>query len=347
MVGTFDEVRFPEEFSFDSSVSLGYRNAAHKSSDGSDYSIQFHGHPLRKYEVRLSGRTRAELRELYSFYMARNGGVNGFRLKDPTDFTSSLDGVSAHSRYDQVMAFSFSTSTMPEYPTYSPLIYQLVKHYADAGGFYKRIITKPVSGTTMEAANGGTYTKFTVDTATGLVTQDDYNEGYLITAGFEFDVPVIFSPETDRIMQAALKGDNSSDVMITLHEIPILHALKQSGSKVYPVQDEHDAGGYKNLGAIYDSVYVTGAEARVWAMTPMVNSLKVYIDDPSLYPPGGPHLILINQSTTRTMEVCNKNTGAAIDTIYAAPATSNSRATLMFVVYENAYIWISSSRTGA
>jgi uncharacterized protein (TIGR02217 family) len=75
-----------------------------------------------------------------------------------------------------------------------------VKRYGAPSRVYVREISAPVAGTVLVAVNGVATTNFTVNTSTGVVTFNAGSipaNGAVVTAGFEFDVPVRF--DTDEI----------------------------------------------------------------------------------------------------------------------------------------------------
>jgi len=77
--------------------------------------------------------------------------------------------------------------------------FPLVKTYWDAAGSYERRVTKPVAASVKVAINAVALTQadFSVD-GEGVVTLNDAAaDGALVTAGFQFDVPVRF--DTDRL----------------------------------------------------------------------------------------------------------------------------------------------------
>ncbi len=79
-------------------------------------------------------------------------------------------------------------------------VFQLAKTYSDAGGSARREIAKPVAGTVRLGLNGVELANsaFLVEAATGRVTLAvPPATGQMLTAGFEFDVPVRF--DTDRL----------------------------------------------------------------------------------------------------------------------------------------------------
>ena len=81
----------------------------------------------------------------------------------------------------------------------------LSKAYASGDAVYARPVAKPVAGSVLVAVDGVALeegTDFSVDVMTGVVSVFAApSAGVLVTAGFEFDVPVRF--DTDRIQTSA------------------------------------------------------------------------------------------------------------------------------------------------
>jgi uncharacterized protein (TIGR02217 family) len=77
--------------------------------------------------------------------------------------------------------------------------FQLVKRYESGSQAWVRRIVKPVAGTVRAALAGvEQLSGWSANATTGIVTFDTAPaSGVLITAGFEFDVPVRF--DTDRL----------------------------------------------------------------------------------------------------------------------------------------------------
>lgn len=77
--------------------------------------------------------------------------------------------------------------------------FQLIKLYQSGAQSWSRTIRKPVAGTTVIALNAvGQASGWSVDTATGIVTcTATPGVGVIVTAGFEYDVPVRF--DTDEL----------------------------------------------------------------------------------------------------------------------------------------------------
>ena len=134
--------------------------------------------------------------ELIAFFEARLGRMHGFRFRDPVDWKSCAPSE-AVSAMDQPLGTGDGETAE----------FQLVKRY----GTWDRAITKPVEGAVLIAIDGATTTAFEVDWTTGVVTFDAAPvDGAVLTAGFEFDVPVRF--DADRL-EVALEGHDAARVV--------------------------------------------------------------------------------------------------------------------------------------
>ena len=112
---------------------------------------------------------------ILDFFMARRGRTHTFRFKDWTDFEATVvqlgigDGANAD--------------------------FQLIKTYADAASTYTRVITRPIETSINIFIDGvlqTVTTDYTVD-ALGLITFVSAPlAAEVVTATFEFDVPVRF-----------------------------------------------------------------------------------------------------------------------------------------------------------
>ena len=96
-------------------------------------------------------------------------------------------------------------------------LFPLTKTYADAGGATVRRIEKPVEGSIVTAVDGLALdpTDFAVDPTTGLVTiaaAATPGPGAVVTAGYEFDIPVRFDTDRIEISLAAFRAGSVPSV---------------------------------------------------------------------------------------------------------------------------------------
>ena len=203
----FHEVRFPAPLSVGSSGGPERRTEIVTLNNGFEERNSPWAHSRRRYDAGLGVRSLDDLAELVAFFEARHGQLHGFRWKDWTDYKSCAPSA-LPSAQDQTLGTGDGETR----------VFQLRKVYASGGQSYVRPILKPVAGTVRVAVAGTRVTEpaVEVDTATGRVELAAAPiAGSLVTAGFEFDVPVRFA--TDRI-SASLAGFAAGEVP----SIPVL-----------------------------------------------------------------------------------------------------------------------------
>ena len=184
----FHEVRFPDNISRGARGGPERRTQIVELASGAEERNASWANSRRRYDVAYGIRRADDLAAVVAFFEARNGRLHGFRFKDWADFKSCLP------------------SQMPG-PTNQPIgsgngaatQFQLAKRYTSGAQSWTRAITKPVVGTVAIALDGTPQASgWSVSTATGLITFTTAPAaGAVLTAGFEFDVPVRF--ETDAI----------------------------------------------------------------------------------------------------------------------------------------------------
>jgi uncharacterized protein (TIGR02217 family) len=158
--------------------------------------------PLRSYDARYGVRTMAELHEILSLYLAALGRLRGFRFKDWTDYRSKSPNL-APTATDQTIGVGDGSTAA----------FQLLKTYSFGGQSFIREIKKPIAGTVLVAVDGTPQTittDWTLDATTGVITFTGGNEpgsGAVITAGYEFHVPVRFDARMDQIAVRGPIGD--------------------------------------------------------------------------------------------------------------------------------------------
>jgi len=132
-----------------------------------------------EWNVSHGVKTQVQLDALIAFFRARRGKAIGFRFKDWSDYSAS----------NQVIGTGNAVKT----------VFQLVKSYTSGAVTVDRPIKKPVSGTVQVYKDGVLQVSgVSVNTTTGEVTFTSAPaNGVVITANFQFDVPVRF--DTDKL----------------------------------------------------------------------------------------------------------------------------------------------------
>ena len=202
----FHEVRFPGAISFGSSGGVERRTEIVTLVNGFEERNSPWSQSRRRYDAGIGVRSLDDLSEILRFFEARHGQLYGFRWKDWLDFKSCLPSETPQA-VDQVLTAGSD-----------PMVYQLTRTYSDGAGTYLREITKPVQGTVQVARDGVQLTEgtdFTVDPETGMVTLASAPPpAAIVTAGFEFDVPVRFDSDTIDVNLSAFEAGEIPSIPI-------------------------------------------------------------------------------------------------------------------------------------
>lgn len=192
----FLEVRFPSDISYGATGGPVY---------STDVVTMFSGHEQRnsnwknargKYNIASGVKTEDQWQSLISFFRACKGKAVGFRFKDWSDYQAKNQQLGV------------GDGETPEF--------QLAKAYTSGNTIVIRKITKPVAGTVKVYRNGqridhhhlrGSLDDYSVDYTTGIISfAEAPAANIIITADFEFDVPVRF--DTDEL-QLSMDNFNS------------------------------------------------------------------------------------------------------------------------------------------
>jgi uncharacterized protein (TIGR02217 family) len=185
----FDDVRFPLAISLGSTGGPERRTDVVTTASGREERNSRWANSRRKYNVGFGVKTVAQLQEVISFFEGRRGKLHAFRFRDLTDYKSCAANA-VPQRTDQVLGTG----------TGALATFQLLKRYGGPSREYVRVIAAPVVGSVVVAVNGVASVAFTLNAATGVVTFNAGSipaAGAVVTAGFQFDVPVRF--DTDEI----------------------------------------------------------------------------------------------------------------------------------------------------
>ena len=176
----FVEVAFPSDIAYGSSGGPEYSTDIVITHGGYEQRNINWAQSRAKYNVAHGIKTQAQLDTLIAFFRARKGRANGFRFKDWSDYRATAQAIGTGNGSNK--------------------IFQLVKAYTSGGITETRTITKPVSGTVTVYKNSVLQASgaYSIDTITGKITfVTAPANAAIITADFEFDVPVRF--DTDRL----------------------------------------------------------------------------------------------------------------------------------------------------
>ncbi|WP_425033500.1 phage distal tail protein, Rcc01695 family [Pelagibacterium sp.] len=185
----FHQVRFPLD------IALGAQGGPVRATDvttlasGREERNSRWAHARRRYNAGYGIKSRADMLAVLAFFEERRGRFHSFLWRDGIDFSSSENGGTPTATDQEIGTRDGETTA-----------FQLVKRYGANFDPYLRPITKPVAGSVAVAVDAVPVGPgaFSVDLLTGVVTLDFApGPGAVVTAGFEFDVPVRF--DTDRL----------------------------------------------------------------------------------------------------------------------------------------------------
>lgn len=186
----FHKVRFPLD------VALGARGGPERVTDivtlqsGREERNQRWAQSRRRYNAGYGIKSRADMQAVLAFFEERRGRFHSFLWRDGLDHSSNGP---------QPLGTGDGTTTD----------FQLVKRYGATFDPYDRPITKPVAETVAVFVDGTPTLAVDVDELTGIVTFDGApSDGVVLTASFEFDVPVRF--DVDRL-DIELTGFDAAD----------------------------------------------------------------------------------------------------------------------------------------
>lgn len=287
----FDEVSFPLTVSYGGSGGPAWNTAIVETGSDREERVQRREVPRHSYDARALVQSREDLATVRSFYNARGGAARGFRWKDWLDYTSNANGITAPTNADVQIGVGDGTTTT----------FQLIKT--------SRVIEKPVSGSVLIAFDGVNQTSgFSVNTATGIVTFTPApTTGVVITAGFEFDVPVRFERSIDQDFGATHEDFDVGNVP----NIPLIELVDER-----PVRELQDFGGAVNHGTITSGMSITESQGRLHEVTPSTTGLYITMPDETALPTGGPYFVIVNSSASNSIEL-RDNGGGAFGTVAA------------------------------
>ena len=205
----FDDVPYPLALGSDASISPEFSTSIAVTASGFERRNSLWSDARLRFDVGPGIRSETELGTLIAFFRARRGAARGFRLRDPSDFSSNgMTGTPGAA--DQLLGFGDGLSGS----------FPLVKRYGGGAEAQVRRITRPVVASVLVSIDG-------TPVATGWTVRDHGviefasapADGAIVRAGFRFDVPVRFAEDKLDIAGAAFAaGEAPSVPMVEVRE---------------------------------------------------------------------------------------------------------------------------------
>lgn len=205
----FDEVQFPTGISYGVMGGPRRRTEIATLASGAEERNSLWADSRREYNAGYGIKSHDDLHAVLAFFEARLGQGRAFRFRDWSDY-KSCPPLQTPAPADQILGAVVGEEG----------VFQLVKLYASGAQSWTRTINKPVSGTVRVAVAGvekelGAH--FLLDATTGKVAfQAGHSPapGEVVTAGFEFDVPVRFNTDYLAVNLSQFEAGEIPDIPI-------------------------------------------------------------------------------------------------------------------------------------
>jgi uncharacterized protein (TIGR02217 family) len=195
---SFHDVRFPLSISFGATGGPEHRNEIVSLTSGREKRNARFSQSRRVYDAGTGVASLTDLHEAIAFFEARRGSLHAFRFRDPFDMKSCRPHETV-SATDQHIGTGDGETVR----------FRLVKRYGEGPDAYERMIGLPMVETLKVSVDGEELmpADFTFDQESGdVVLAAAPGEGLVVSAGYEFDVPVRFDAERIAISLTAFKA---------------------------------------------------------------------------------------------------------------------------------------------
>ncbi|MCW1383217.1 DUF2460 domain-containing protein [Novosphingobium sp. KCTC 2891] len=204
----FDDVLFPIALGRDATVTPEFSTDVTITASGFERRNSLWSDARLRFDVGPGVRSEAELGELIGFFRARRGQARGFRLRDPSDFSSNgMTGTPTP--VDQLIGTGDGAAAR----------FELIKAYGAGSDAQRRRITRPRAESLRVSVGGTENHDWSLDALGTIVFAAAPAAGALVRAGFLFDVPVRFAEDRLDISGAAFAaGEAPSVPLVELRE---------------------------------------------------------------------------------------------------------------------------------
>lgn len=211
-LSSFHDVRFPPGVAFGATGGPERRNEIVSLTSGREKRNARFSQSRRHFDAGTGVRSLSDLHDVLAFFEARRGSLHAFRFRDPFDMKSCRPDETV-SAADQVLGVGEGVRAR----------FALVKTYGEGEDAYQRFIARPVIETLRLAVGGEEISSdgWSFDVETGEVVFEAGSippEDAIVTAGYEFDVPVRFDTERLAVSLTSFKAGQ-------IPSIPLIEVL--------------------------------------------------------------------------------------------------------------------------
>ncbi|MBN9244177.1 MAG: DUF2460 domain-containing protein [Mesorhizobium sp.] len=200
-LSSFHDVLFPLGVSFGATGGPERRNEIVALTSGREKRNARFSQSRHYYDAGTGVRSLDDLHEVIDFFEARRGSLHAFRFRDPFDMKSCRPGA-APSPLDQAIGVGDGVSDR----------FPLAKVYGAGDDAYRRLVMKPRAESLRVAVATVEQDMASACSFDGETGEIVFAPGHLpaagavITAGYEFDVPVRFDTERLSVNLKAFKA---------------------------------------------------------------------------------------------------------------------------------------------
>jgi uncharacterized protein (TIGR02217 family) len=204
----FDDLAYPLALGRDAMVAPEFSTSVSVTASGFERRNSLWADARLRFDVGPGIRSEAELGTLLAFFRARRGAARGFRLRDPSDFSSSgMTGTPTMT--DQLLGTGNGIAAS----------FPLLKRYGSGNAEQARRITRPVAASIVVSVDGVASTAWTLDPLGVIRFAAPPASGKPVRAGFRFDVAVRFAEDKLELSGATFAaGDAPSVPVIEIRE---------------------------------------------------------------------------------------------------------------------------------
>ena len=199
----FDDLSYPLALGRDAMVTPEFSTSVSVTASGFERRNSLWSNARLRFDIGPGIRSEAELGVLIAFFRARRGAARGFRLRDPSDFSSSgMTGTPAAS--DQLLGIGNGSRSS----------FALVKRYGEGDAEQLRRITRPHPASVAVSIDDAPVTGWTLEAGGIVGFAAPPASGAEVRAGFTFDVPVRFAEDQLEVSGAAFAAGEAPSVPV-------------------------------------------------------------------------------------------------------------------------------------
>ncbi|MFT4056716.1 MAG: DUF2460 domain-containing protein [Novosphingobium sp.] len=200
----FDDVLYPLALGRDATVVPEFSTSVSVTASGFERRNSLWSNARLRFDVGPGVRSEAELGQLIAFFRARRGPARGFRLRDPSDFSSN-GMVAVPGPLDQLLGIGDGLAAG----------FPLIKRYGEGEDAQVRRITRPDFATMLVSIDGALQVGNWTLGEHGVVIFDSAPAaGAEVHAGFLFDVPVRFAEDSLEVSGGAFAAGEAPSVPV-------------------------------------------------------------------------------------------------------------------------------------